>query len=344
MRRLPFILPMLAMGLAGCRSLDTARLDEAIASDRVAAMWRTARGPRSDAHRLLLESTVRIQHEYEQGGRTIVGHGTAFAVDLTQYGFPGRRFLLTAAHNTIDEKGRPYETLRIEIVDRAAAAWSRCRAVAWDTDLDLAIVESETDLPALLELADGDVPVGSALVMAGSPRGIPVELFNATLEKKFERGMLNYSIRVPFDHGNSGGPIVDDASNRVVGVMVAGVPKGRDLDPNIGLCVPPVGIATFLEAHRRGAAASLRIEAPAVAKAAHAPRPEGSPAGAAPLEPAIGTARTPVAAVPAGIGKKKATGPSGPPARESPPVASHGPAARREVARTAAEKILDEFE
>ncbi len=198
---------------------------------------------------VLLESTVRIQYERESDGRIITGHGTAFGVDLSQYGYPAScRYLLTAAHNVLDDNKSPYTTLKIELKKDGRAYWSPCRAVVWDEPLDLSVIESGEDLPSQLKLAASDLKVGSKLVLAGSPLGAPVGLFSGILDLKFERGTVRSSASVPFDHGNSGGPMVDPFSGRVVGVAVAGVPKGNDLDHNVGLFVPVVGVVSFMEA------------------------------------------------------------------------------------------------
>lgn len=225
----------------------------------------------------LLRSTVRIRYERQEGGATITGHGTAFGVDLSHYGYPGRRFLLTAAHNVLDDCDRklPYGALKVEIEEGSRTYWSRCRAVVWDETLDLCLVEAGDDVPAMLRLAESDPRLGSQLIMAGSPRGVPVTLFAGTLDQKFERGTVRSSATVPFDHGDSGGPMVDAASGRVVGVAVAGVPKDGDLDHSIGLFVPVVGITSFLEANRRGAPAPppVRTEPVAAEPRSRAPQP-----------------------------------------------------------------------
>jgi hypothetical protein len=264
----------------------------------------------------LLKSTVRIRCELEQGGRTITEHGTAFGMDLSQYGFSSRRCLLTAAHNVLDDSKKPYGTLKIEIADATRTYWSHCRVVAWDTDLDLCIVEADDDMPALLRLADSDVPIGGRLILAGSPRGVPVELFAGTLEQKFERGMVCSRARVPFDHGDSGGPMIDATNGRVVGVAVAGIPKGGDLAHDIGLFVPTVGIETFLDAHRRGrpVPSPLRGSPVITETVAHSPEPAPSAMAVTPKKPV---------AVPA--------------------PASGAPVEERKGQLSAAERILDEF-
>jgi hypothetical protein len=186
-----------------------------------------------------------------------MGHGTAFAADLARYGYAGPRYLLTAAHNVLDDDGKPHGTLKIEVQDGSERRWLACTVAACDAELDLCVVEAAQDLPRVLLLADMDVPAGSAIMMAGSPRGVPVALFDGTLTRKFERGSARSRAQIRFDHGDSGGPIACPKSGAVIGVAVAGVPKGGDLDRGIGLYVPIVAVQSFLESHRKGATASV---------------------------------------------------------------------------------------
>jgi hypothetical protein len=211
----------------------------------------------------LLQATVRIRYERRQGTSLIMGHGTAFAANLARYGYPGARYLLTAAHNVLDDDGQPHTTLKIEIQDGAARQWLACKVAACDAELDLCVVEAAQDLPRVLLLAETDPPAGSAIVMAGSPRGVPVALFDGTLTRKFERGSVRSRARIPFDHGDSGGPIACPESGKVIGVAVAGVPKDGDLDRSVGLYVPVVAVQSFLESHRKGLAASAPDLGPA---------------------------------------------------------------------------------
>jgi hypothetical protein len=233
----------------------------------------------------LLKSAVRIRYERDEGGATITGHGTAFGVDLSRYGYTGRRYLLSAAHNVLDDNKRPFSTLKVEIEEGSRTYWSRSRAVVWDLDLDLCIVEAGDDMPCLLKLARSDLPKGGRVVLAGSPRGVPVKLLAGTVTQRFERGTVRFSATIPFDHGDSGGPMVDPATGAVVGIAVAGVPMGRDLDHTVGLFVPLVGITSFLEANSRGTPipVAVPVEAPFVAV---------SPASQKPEQPVFASAET----------------------------------------------------
>ncbi len=197
----------------------------------------------------LLSSAVRIRSERNDGNFKVTGHGTAFAVDLSKWGYGGPTYLLSVAHNAIDENNQPYPTLKIESRNPGAPSWSSCRVVAFDKELDLCLLEANDPVPQQGVLAVGDEEAGELVTLAGSPRGIPVALFDGTLTKRFTGGSVRSSARLPFDHGCSGGPFFN-AKGEVIGVAVAGVPKDGDMDKTIGLFVPLVGVTSFLESNR----------------------------------------------------------------------------------------------
>jgi len=226
--------------------------------------------PESGLRQKLLRSAARIRYERGETRTTITGHGTAFCADLSKYGYSGRTYLLSAAHNVLDDTGRPFETLKLEIEEPGRTVWSRCRVLAFDKDLDLCLLESNDPLPEQVELSDADVEAGAKVVLAGSPRGVPVALYDGVVIKRFEGGTVRSSARLPFDHGCSGGPFFNSAG-KAAGVAVAGVPKDGDLDKQMGLFVPVSALASFLERHRNGPAR----ESTAVAQVKPEPRRDG---------------------------------------------------------------------
>jgi LysM repeat protein len=209
----------------------------------------------------IMQPTCRIRYERMQDGAIITGHGTAFGVDLSRFGYSGKRYLLTAAHNVLDDRHRPWTTLKIEIRYKdGREMWAPVKAVVWDDSLDLCIVESSEDLPSLVQLSDVDMNVGSPVLLTGSPRGIPVGLYRGTVQTRFYNATVRTAAQIPFDHGDSGGPFFCARTRKVVGVAVAGVPKDGDLDHNIGLFVPMAGVMSFLEQNAR-----VRVEPRAIA-------------------------------------------------------------------------------
>lgn len=209
----------------------------------------------------IVTPTVRIRYERMQDGCVITGHGTAFGVDLARYGYQGKRYLLTAAHNVLDDKHKPFSTLKIEIrYADGREMWTPVRALVWDDQLDLCIIESSADLPSLTQLSDTDLNVGSSVLLVGSPRGVPIAQFQGSVTSRFYNATVRTATRIPFDHGDSGGPFFCARTRKVVGVAVAGVPKDGDLDHNIGLFVPMAGVASFLEQNAR-----VKVEPMAIA-------------------------------------------------------------------------------
>lgn len=226
-----------------------------------ACCFREVRAADASLRERLLHSAVRIQSERSAGSTKVTGHGTAFAVDMSKWGYAGPQYLLSAAHNALDENDRPYPTLKVEIEKNERAHWSRCRVVAFDKDFDLCLLEAEDAVPQQSVLAAGDAEVGQSVILAGSPRGIPLALYEGTLTKRFAGGTERSSACLPFDHGCSGGPFfnakgevigVAVAGVAVAGVAVAGAPKDDDMDKSIGLFVPLVGVTSFLESNRAG--------------------------------------------------------------------------------------------
>ena len=214
----------------------------------LACMWiATLLGAQEDQNQVLLQGTVRIRYERNDKGEVITGHGTAFGVDLSKWGWTGHRYLLTAAHNVLsDDEKQPYANLKIELHDGKAARWAACQAVAWDEDLDVCLIKCGEDLSQVLELDDKDAKVGEQVVMAGSPLGMPVAIFKGVVVRRFERGTARFAAKIPFNHGDSGGPMASPLS-KVVGMAVAGIPKDGDLDHEVGLFLPVAAIVSFLE-------------------------------------------------------------------------------------------------
>jgi len=191
-----------------------------------------------------LSVAFRLQYERSEGGVTITGHGVAFAADLAAYGFKGKKFMLSAAHNVLDDQTKkPFDTLRVEVTPQRLI---KCRAVVWDTDFDLCVLKAEDNLPDQLALGGADAAAGARITMLAGPWGEAIRPLTGKVLRRFERGTVRTSMAVKFDPGDSGAPLLD-AEGKVVGVAVAGVPKDGDIDPEVGLFVPLVMLKAFLE-------------------------------------------------------------------------------------------------
>ena len=193
----------------------------------------------------VLSSTVRIKYErIDTDGAVVTGHGTAFGVDLSQYGLAGNRYLLTAAHNVLGGEKRLYGTTKAEV----GGEWVSCSTVFRDSDFDLCVLEIGGKLDSVLKLDEADSSPEDELAMAGSKEGAPVKVFHGKLKKRFMLGQAQSYAEIEFGLGDSGSPIVSAKTLKVVGVAVAGFPdKDGNLDSKHGLYVPIVAIRAFLE-------------------------------------------------------------------------------------------------
>jgi len=178
------------------------------------------------------QEVARLRYERLEGHARVTGHGTAFCID--------KNLLLTAAHNVLDDKGEPYNTIHIEVGED----WIKGHVVRFDTSLDLCLIKCNAPLESL-KLADADAGKGSKLLLIGSKRGTPLTFHSGVLDRRFTGGTVRTRAKIKFDHGDSGGPVLE--KNKVVGIAVAGEPKDGDLDPDICLFVPISAIRSFLD-------------------------------------------------------------------------------------------------
>lgn len=189
-------------------------------------------------------------------------HGTGFVVG------DGRR-VVTCAHvlPTIDPTRN--ESIAIAVPGEDGAELRKTRIASIDRDTDLALIELEgAPLPALAladqaEIREGiDVilmgfPIGNALgLFVASHRGVVAAITPMIIPAANSAGLRAQSVQVmrgvPIQllqldvtsfPGNSGGPLLDLASGRVVGVTSLGVTKGSrenaiQFPSGIGYAVP----------------------------------------------------------------------------------------------------------
>ena len=239
----------------------------------------------------MTRSAVRICSERREGSDLIVGHGTAFGVNLSKYGYLEPRYLLSAGHNVRDPEGNFYSAVRIETREGDVYRWNSCRVLATDPVLDICLLESSVDIPAIARLAEKDSNIGSELVLIGSPRGTtPAPYRGCLTEKGYGARELTEFQVAQFDHGCSGGPVFDAATERVIGVAVAGVGHGDVMDPNIGLFTPLDGVNRFLQSKLiPRALPQVAVLAPSRVEGVAPSRVEGVRAYGSFLEPASNT-------------------------------------------------------
>lgn len=185
--------------------------------------------------------------------------GSGWGVNLSEYGMPERRYLVTAAHVILRDlragvPPRPVDSVEIQIRTDKFKKWVKCKILVARPDIDTAILEAEEDLPVTFNLAS-DGTVGSSIIISGCPGGTAPSSQIGTLTSK-DPG-LDMGLKCPtwqafatFYHGNSGGPIIDAESQKVIGMLVAGWRTRIDSDtmiPGVALCIPCYVIRGLLD-------------------------------------------------------------------------------------------------
>jgi S1-C subfamily serine protease len=196
----------------------------------------------SDDFKEVSNSTVRFKYERIENKALITGHGTAFGIDLSNWGLKGKNYLFSAAHNVLDDQDKVYEDLWVEI----NGDWLKCTVIKYDKSLDICILKVKAELN-VLQLDEDDISPKDKLVIAGSVMGNPVKLFFGTLQKKFRKGSIHSCAKIEFNQGDSGSPVVNIKTAKVIGMMTAGIPKKGGLDLEHGLYVPIIAIKDFLQ-------------------------------------------------------------------------------------------------
>ena len=179
-------------------------------------------------------NATRLRYERFEGKALITGHGTCFAISDSQ--------LLTAAHNVLDAKDKPYTTIIVE----DDFGWTKCTVVKFSIKYDIALLQIDTPhatISTVLKLAEKDLLNGE-VTLIGSKRGIPLAENKGIIVERHHQGTVRDCMKVDFDHGDSGGPVLN--SGVVIGMAVAGVPKDGDLDHSVGLFIPVSIIKEFL--------------------------------------------------------------------------------------------------
>lgn len=178
----------------------------------------------------------QIQYDRWAEGATVTGHGTAFPIAPRQ--------LLTAAHNILDDRFQPHKTIRVQI----AGSWVTATPVRWHAELDIALLSIDVDV-APLKLAPGDPEEGELLEIVGSMKGTPIATYRGHVHNRWHGATARTLAKVPFDHGLSGAPVLQDG--RVIGLAVCGIPKDADLDHNYGLFLPTSIVRWFMQQDRK---------------------------------------------------------------------------------------------
>ncbi|WP_253688105.1 MULTISPECIES: S1C family serine protease [unclassified Treponema] len=168
---------------------------------------------------------ARIQRGYASPDIVI---GSGFFID-------SRGYFITNYHviqSEVDKKYNGYSRLYIKSPDNPNVKIP-ARVVGWDPLFDLALVKTEYTPQFIFNLGSSkDLGVGSRIYAIGSPAGLEKTLTSGIISAKYRRlfSMVDImQIDAAVNHGNSGGPIVDD-KGLVQAVVFAGLERNEGLN------------------------------------------------------------------------------------------------------------------
>lgn len=159
-----------------------------------------------------------------------VENGVGYADRVIGSGFfiDSRGYFITNYHviaSEVDPKYEGYSRLYIKLPTDSTTRIP-AKVIGWDPVLDLALIKTEITPPAVFKLGTSqDLKVGNRIYAIGSPAGLEQTLTSGIVSAQ-NRRLLSLGdclqIDAPINHGNSGGPIVDEAG-RVQAVVFAGI-------------------------------------------------------------------------------------------------------------------------
>ena len=168
---------------------------------------------------------TRIQRGYASPDIVI---GSGFFIDP-------RGYFITNYHviqSEVDKKYNGYSRLYIKSPDNPNIKIP-AKVVGWDPLFDLALVKTEYTPQFIFNLGSSkDLGVGSRIYAIGSPAGLEKTLTSGIVSAKYRRlfSMVDImQIDAAVNHGNSGGPIVDD-KGLVQAVVFAGLERNEGLN------------------------------------------------------------------------------------------------------------------
>lgn len=193
-------------------------------------------------HEKLMASSFRVKVTYDAETHIHVNYGTAFGADLSDWNLKGKHYLLTANH-VVGKVLAQTPDISIEVKE---GQWEKARIVAQRPELDLAILSIEKEVPTL-KLADRDIQTEQDIMIAGAANGEKVRPFKGKVVSRYEFGSILSKMEIRLDFGDSGSAVLCLKNDRVVGVLVAGLQKKKDLDKSQALFVPISVVSAFLD-------------------------------------------------------------------------------------------------
>ena len=139
--------------------------------------------------------------------------------------------------------------LQVEIKDESGTFWSNCSVMAFDSHLDICLLECESDLPWQAQFADQDTTTGSPVLLVACPTNTSPAAYDGYVAEQ-DGVELSTAWVDFFKQGCSGCPVFDGASQKVIGVAIAGVRAEdggpEDMDPHTSLFIPLASVKQFL--------------------------------------------------------------------------------------------------
>ncbi len=165
-----------------------------------------------------------------------VENGIGYADRVIGSGFfiDPRGYFVTNYHvisSEVDPTYEGYSRLFIKLQD--ADTRIPAKVIGWDPVLDLALVKTEVTPASVFRLgSSGDLSVGTRIYAMGSPAGLE-KTMTAGIVSAQNRRFISLcdvlQIDAPINHGNSGGPIVDE-NGLVQAVVFAGIEQYEGLN------------------------------------------------------------------------------------------------------------------
>jgi len=192
---------------------------------------------------VIVDRGYRIERGFGIPDRVL---GSAFFVDASG-------LLITNYHviaSEVDPKHKGYSRMYIRMGDSTSPRVP-ARVIGWDKALDLALIKTEMETEYVFSLVDQVIPkVGDTVLAIGSPVGLQKTVTSgivSALGRRFLQIGDVYQIDAAVNHGNSGGPLVDN-EGRLVGVIFAGIEHHQGLN----FAVPAQTLTAALPAMIKG--------------------------------------------------------------------------------------------
>ncbi|MDR2901347.1 MAG: S1C family serine protease [Treponema sp.] len=196
---------------------------------------------------VLVDRGMKVQYGRGTIDRVI---GSAFFIDLSG-------LLITNYHviaSEVDPEYEGYSRMYIRLGDSSSARIP-AKVIGYDAAMDLALIKAEYTPEYVFSVVDRVIPrIGETVLAIGSPGGLE-KTVTSGIVSALGRRLLQVGDVIQIDaavnHGNSGGPVVDE-EGRLVGIVFAGITQF----PGLNFAVPAERLAAALPAMINGGKAA----------------------------------------------------------------------------------------